>query len=280
MVHHILDPTAPINHILAGHFIPLTPPLGQLCCDEPVETIDWLSLSLRWHIAYIVAASPNPQPRNDVLYKDSVYHSSRALSRPSNTKPLKKQTENKRKTEAKSCHALSSSQMTILPLMPLEASIICLFLSSVVDCAVGFKCLDFQSTAHPKVTHSPVVSWSVSWWNIYINLQYLSCTVSKVLLQPAEASLIPVRSLSVPMMGCAVSVEIGDASPWWCWLPLAKWSGRSSFPFWTQVLITCCTVVDMYVQSHPISLGTVHEPSSTTIKFLTTQQPDKRENQD
>ena len=41
-------------------------------CDEPVETIDWLSLSLRWHVAYIVAASPNPQPRDDVLYKDSV----------------------------------------------------------------------------------------------------------------------------------------------------------------------------------------------------------------
>jgi len=42
------------------------------CCDEPVETIDWLSLSLRWHVAYIVAASPNPQPRDDILYKDSV----------------------------------------------------------------------------------------------------------------------------------------------------------------------------------------------------------------
>jgi len=44
----------------------------QVCCDEPVETIDWLSLSLRWHIPYILATSPNPQPSDDVLYKDSV----------------------------------------------------------------------------------------------------------------------------------------------------------------------------------------------------------------
>jgi len=44
---------------------------------------------------------------------------------------------------------------TILPLMPLVASIICLFLHSVVDCAVGFNCHDFQSTSSPKVRHSP-----------------------------------------------------------------------------------------------------------------------------
>jgi hypothetical protein len=115
------------------------------------------------------------------------------------------------------------------PLMPLEASIIALCLNSVVDCAVGFNCLNFQSTAPLKVTHSPVVSWSC--WKIYINLQYLACTVSKVQLLPAGASLIPWRSLSVPIMGCAVGVEIGDASPWWCWLRLDKRSGRSSFPF-------------------------------------------------
>jgi hypothetical protein len=39
------------------------------CYDKPVKTIDWLSLSLRWHVASIVAASPNPQPSDDVLYK-------------------------------------------------------------------------------------------------------------------------------------------------------------------------------------------------------------------
>jgi len=33
---------------------------SELCCDEPVETIDRLSLSLRWHVAFIVAAIPNP----------------------------------------------------------------------------------------------------------------------------------------------------------------------------------------------------------------------------
>jgi len=76
--------------------------------------------------------------------------------------------------------------------------------SSVVDCAVGFSCLDLQSTAPPKVTHSP-----------------------------AGASLIPVRSLSVLIISCGVSVEIGDASSWRCWLPLDKRSGSVDhhFPF-------------------------------------------------
>jgi len=30
------------------------------CCEEPFETIDWLSPDLGCHLAYIVAASPNP----------------------------------------------------------------------------------------------------------------------------------------------------------------------------------------------------------------------------
>jgi len=42
------------------------------CSDELVQTIDWLSLSSRWHIAYIVAASSSPQPPDDVLYKDLI----------------------------------------------------------------------------------------------------------------------------------------------------------------------------------------------------------------
>jgi len=42
------------------------------CCDEPVAMIDWLCLSLRWHVAYRGAASPNQKPCDDVLYKDSV----------------------------------------------------------------------------------------------------------------------------------------------------------------------------------------------------------------
>jgi len=84
------------------------------------------------------------------------------------------------------------------------------------------------------VTHSPVVSCSVSRWNIYINLQHLPYTVSKVLLQPAGVSLIPVRSLSVPIMGCAVGVgvgvgvEIGDASPWLQFRLETLLRGRSS----------------------------------------------------
>jgi len=44
----------------------------EVCCDELVETIDWLSLSLRWHVTCIVAASPNSKPHDNVLYKDLV----------------------------------------------------------------------------------------------------------------------------------------------------------------------------------------------------------------
>jgi hypothetical protein len=44
----------------------------QTSCEEPVKKIDWLSPSLRWHVTYIVATSPNPQPCDDVLYKHSV----------------------------------------------------------------------------------------------------------------------------------------------------------------------------------------------------------------
>jgi hypothetical protein len=107
----------------------------------------------------------------------------------------------------------------------------------VVDCAVGCNCLVFQSTALPKVTHSPGVSrWC---WKIYINLQYLPCAVSKGLLQPAGALLIFVRSLSVPIMGCAVGVEIGEASQWRCGLPLDKRSGRSLFPYEKVCLCRC-----------------------------------------
>jgi len=40
--------------------------------DEPVETIDCLSLSPGLYAANAVAASPNPQPRDDILYKDLV----------------------------------------------------------------------------------------------------------------------------------------------------------------------------------------------------------------
>jgi len=125
------------------------------------------------------------------------------------------------------------------PLLLLEASIMGICLNSVVDCVVSFNCLDYQSTAPPKVTQSPVVSWSVSWWNIYINLQYLPCTVWKVLHQPAGASVILVRSLSVPIMGCAVGVKIGDASPWRCALPLNKQSERSSFRYAKVCLCRC-----------------------------------------
>jgi len=42
------------------------------CFDEPVRTIDWLCPSLRCHVGYVVAASCNPQPRDDILYKHSV----------------------------------------------------------------------------------------------------------------------------------------------------------------------------------------------------------------
>jgi len=110
-----------------------------------------------------------------------------------------------------------------LPLMPLELSILGLCPNQVVDCAVGFNCLDCQSAAPPEVTHSPSVVWSVLHRR----------TVLKVLLQPARASLILAGSLTVPIMGCAVGVgvRIGAASQWRCWLPLDICSGIPSFPF-------------------------------------------------
>jgi len=110
--------------------------------------------------------------------------------------------------------------MTILPLLPLEASFTCQFLSSVVDCAVGFNhCLEFLSTTRVRVTHSAVALWSL------LSLSVLGGrNVSMILLQPAGASFILLHSLLVPIMGSAVGVEIGDASPWRCWLPLDKWS--------------------------------------------------------
>jgi len=144
--------------------------------------------------------------------------------------------------EAKSCHALSSSQMTILPLMPLKASIICLVRSTVVNCAVNYNCLDFQSTAPLKVTYSTVVSWSLLSLSVS-----LGRNVSTILLQPAWASLILVLSLSVPITGFAVGVEIGDAPLWRCWLALDKRSGRLSLRFQTQVLRTGCMVPDARV---------------------------------
>jgi len=131
------------------------------------------------------------------------------------------------------------------------------FLSLIVDCAVGFNCLDFQLTAPPKVTHSLVVSRSVLWWDVHFNLQYLSCTVSKVLLQPAGASLIPIRSLSVSIMRSSVSVEIGDASLWRCGLPLDKPSGRWLFPIETQGLIAGCMVADARIVQY-VSVSCQH----------------------
>jgi len=73
--------------------------LWRTCRDDRL-----IESKSKMHVAYIVAASPNPQPRDDVLYKDTVWHSSRALSRPSNTKPLKntQKTHRRQKTEDRS----------------------------------------------------------------------------------------------------------------------------------------------------------------------------------
>ena len=159
--------------------------------------IDLIESKSNMTCSYIVAASPDPQPRDDVLYKDSVKHSSRALSGPSNTKPLKHRQKTNRRQKPN--HARSWGP----PKRPFSRSC---FLSSVVNCAVGFNCLDLQSTTPRKVTHST-----------------------------AGASLIPVCSLLVAIMGCALGVELGDASPWRCWLPPEKRGGSvDRFPFKRQ----------------------------------------------
>jgi len=45
-------------------------PAWWCCCDDAVEMIHSLSLSLRYHIGNALAASPNPQPHDDIHYKD------------------------------------------------------------------------------------------------------------------------------------------------------------------------------------------------------------------
>jgi len=136
--------------------------------------------------------------------------------------------------------------------------------SIVLSASTAF---DIQSTAPAKVTHRPVVSSSVSWWNFYINLHYLPCTVSKVLLQPTGASWMPVRSLSVPIIGCAVGVEIGDASPWRFGLQLDKRSGRWSFRFSTQGLIGGCTVADARIVKYVSVLVSVSKLTYPGVRW-------------
>lgn len=66
-----------------GVWTMVTPGL-RICWDKPVEMINWLSLSLRWLIAYIVATSSNPKPQDTELNRDSVYHIYRDISHSSN----------------------------------------------------------------------------------------------------------------------------------------------------------------------------------------------------
>jgi len=60
------------KHILLMNLHTSSISTAMTWCDEPVEMIDWLSLSLRWHVAYILTASANRQLCDDVLYKDSI----------------------------------------------------------------------------------------------------------------------------------------------------------------------------------------------------------------
>jgi len=88
-----------------------------------------------------------------------------------------KHTEDKRQqTEAKPCHALSTSQMTILPLMPLATSIIWLVLCSAVNWAGCIQSLDFHSTAAPEVIRSSIVTWLVWCWK-YISTCSTCCVL-------------------------------------------------------------------------------------------------------
>jgi len=56
------------------------PKCRPACCNKPVETIDRLSFSQRWHIPDIVAPSSNQLPSDDVHVNDSGKHSSRAFT--------------------------------------------------------------------------------------------------------------------------------------------------------------------------------------------------------
>jgi len=196
-----------LNHFRVSFYCSL-----HLCCDEPVETIDWLSLSLRWHVAYIVAASPNPMPRDELLYKDSVEHSSRALSRPSNTKQLKNRLKTNRQQKPKD----RSHTMPWPELLPNDHS-------------PAHAIEGINHMPSPKLGSRLCCRLSLSW--LPVNRSSEGDTQSFCIVIAAGRSLIPIRSLLVPIMGCAVGVEIGGASPWRCVLPLDKRSGIPSFPF-------------------------------------------------
>jgi len=105
-----------------------------------------------------------------------------------------------------------------LTLMPLKGSPMGPCLSMVLHCAVSFSYIDLLSTTPPKVTYSPVVSWLTLSWSVLCGIYILN-----ILLLPAGTLLISVCNLLVPIMGCAVAVEIGGCSEWRCWLPLEKW---------------------------------------------------------
>jgi hypothetical protein len=64
--------------------------------------------------------------------------------------------ESRQKIETKPCNAPSNSQITFFPLMLMERSMIGVFLNLLVDCTVGFHCLDFRSTTPAKVTDSSI----------------------------------------------------------------------------------------------------------------------------
>jgi hypothetical protein len=61
---HVIVVEHGVQHVVVPRLI--------TCCDEALVKIAYSSLSLRSHVAYIFAFSPNPWAGDDVLYKDSV----------------------------------------------------------------------------------------------------------------------------------------------------------------------------------------------------------------
>lgn len=187
----------------------------QQCWDQPVQPIDLFSL--KWYVACIVAASSNPQPRDNILCKDLIYHSSRAIYHPSNTNLLKNRQKPNTRWKIKNW----SQTMT---------------------------CPEIIWNGHPPtyviggIHHWPIAGhgsqlccqWQLFW--LPVNLS------SKGDMQSCQIGI----DMYVHMQRClCVDIDIGDAFPWWCELPLDNQCERLLIPILMLGLTAGCMVVDI-----------------------------------
>jgi len=82
--------------------------------------------SLKWHVANIVAVRPNPQPHDDILYKDSIWHSSRVITCLLNIKPLRnRQKTNRRQKPEDGSQTMQCPELLPTTILPNDQSAPC-----------------------------------------------------------------------------------------------------------------------------------------------------------